>query len=229
MPYLAPAAANVGMRAFCFMELYPVHLRLKGRTTLVVGGGPVAAIKAASLLQGGARVRIVAPSLSEEMRLLVEGHRLQCEIREFEPNDLTGVWLVVGATDSTPVQQAVYDEATSRNIMVCIVDNPSRSDFIAPAVLRRGELIVTVSTSGVAPALASRLRDYIGEILGESAARIVEDLKPVREKLRKEIPEFARRRDAWYELLDSKVMPALRRRRIADPLSEKTSGGEEDI
>jgi len=211
------------------MELYPVHLQLKGRTALVVGGGPVAAIKAASLLQGGASVRIVAPSLSEEMRLLVERHGLPSDMREFEPDDLAGVWLVVGATDDAHVQQAVYDEARSRNIMVCIVDDPSRSDFIVPAVLRQGELIVTVSTSGVAPALASRIRDYIGECLGESAARMVEDLKPVREKLRREIPEFARRRAAWYELLDSTVMPALRRIRIADPPSDKTSGGGEDV
>ena len=193
------------------MELYPIHLQLAGRKALVVGGGQVASVKAAALLDGGATVEIVAPSLSEEMKLLVEAHKLQSNSREFQTRDLEGAWLVVGATDDPRVQQTIFEEARRKNIMVCIVDDPARSDFIVPAVLRRGDLIVTVSTSGIAPALASRIRDYLGEILGEPFGKTVEDLKEVRKRLKRTFPELPERREEWFKLLDNIVLPALRR------------------
>lgn len=193
------------------MKLYPVHLQLEGRQTLVVGGGPVAAMKATALLQGGAGVRVIASELSEEMESLAEQFCLETELRPFVPGDLDGVWLVVAATDSPQVHQQIYEEATRRSLLVCIVDDPNRSNFIVPAVLRRGDLLVTVSTSGIAPALASRLRDFLGEIIDGRYGAVLAKLNAVREQLKKEYPDFGERRRAWYRLLDSEVLPALRR------------------
>lgn len=193
------------------MKLYPVHLQLEGKQTLLVGGGPVAAMKANALLQGGANVRVIATALSDEMNGLAKQFALNTEVREFVPNDLDNVWLVVAATDSPEVHQQVYEAATRRDMLVCIVDDPSRSNFIVPAVLRRGDLLVTVSTSGIAPALASRLRDFLGEIIDGQYGEVLVKLHAVREHLRQEYPDFAERRRAWYQLLDSEVLPALRR------------------
>ena len=193
------------------MKLYPVHLQLEGKQTLVVGGGPVAAMKANALLQGGANVRVIAPSLSDEMNSLAKQFSLNTEVREFVNNDLDNVWVVIAATDSPEIHQQVYEEATRRNMLVCIVDDPGRSNFIVPAVLRRGDLLVTVSTSGIAPALAARLRDFLGEIIDGQYGEVLVKLHAVREHLRQEYPDFAERRRAWYQLLDSEVLPALRR------------------
>jgi siroheme synthase-like protein len=193
------------------MKLYPVHLQLEGKQTLVVGGGPVAALKANALLQGGANVRVIATALSDEMKGLAGQFALNTEVREFLPSDLDSVWLVVAATDNPEVHQQVYEEATRRNMLVCIVDDPSRSNFIVPAVLRRGDLLVTVSTSGIAPALAVRLRDFLGEIINGQYGEVLVKLHAVREHLKQEYPDFAERRRAWYQLLDSEVLPALRR------------------
>jgi siroheme synthase-like protein len=193
------------------MKLYPVHLQLEGKQTLVVGGGPVAAMKANALLQGGANVRVIATALSDEMNGLAGQFALKPEVREFVPNDLDNMWLVVGATDSPEVHRQVFEEATRRNILVCIVDDPKRSNFIVPAVLRRGDLLVTVSTSGIAPALAARLRDFLGEVIDGRYGEVLAKLQAVREHLRQEYPDFAERRRAWYQLLDSEVLPALRR------------------
>src|SRR5688572_26374287 len=103
------------------MKLYPVHLQLQGKQTMVVGGGPVAATKANALLQGGAHVRVIAPSLSDEMNGLAKQFALNTEVREFANDDLDNVWLVIAATDSPEVHQQVYEEATRRNMLVCIV------------------------------------------------------------------------------------------------------------
>src|SRR5439155_277120 len=89
--------------------------------------------------------------------------------------------------------------------------DPARSNFIVPAVLRRGDLVVTVSTSGVAPALAARLRDFIGEILGDEYAEVLDRLRLAREELKSRYPDFEERREAWYRLLDTEILPALQR------------------
>ena len=177
----------------------------------------MAAAKTRALLQAGATVSVVALKRSEEMERLVSEFQLAIAERPFDFGDLNGVWIVVAATDDPEVHQQIFEEARRRNILVCIVDDPARSDFIVPAVLRRGELLVTVSTSGVAPALASRIRDDLAEILGPAYSAVVEDLKGVRERLMQRYPDFARRREAWYRLLDRHVLPALRRGSVPDP------------
>jgi siroheme synthase-like protein len=193
------------------MKLYPVHLKLEGKKALVVGGGEVASAKARALLDGGAEVKIVAPHCSDEMRNLIETFQLSCELRPFVAEDLIGVWIVVAATDDLELHQLIFREATARNLLLCVADDPAHSNFIVPAVLRRDELVVTVSTSGKAPALAVRIRDYLGEILGEQYGQVLERLGSIRERLKRQYPDFARRREAWYRLLDTEVMPQLRR------------------
>src|SRR5437667_1584657 len=193
------------------MKLYPVHVLLEGKTALVVGGGPVAAAKAGALLQSGARVRVIAPQCSREMAELIESAGLPREPREFTRADLDDVRVVLAATNRPELQQEIFEEAEARGILCCAVDDPGRSNFIVPAVLRRGDLVVTVSTSGVAPALAARVRDIIGETLGDEYAQVLDQLRVVREELKSLYPDFAQRREAWYRLLDTEILPALRR------------------
>jgi siroheme synthase-like protein len=158
---------------------------------------------------------------------LAELPGLSIDQREFTPEDLRDIRIVVAATDRPEVNQAVFEEAQRRDILVCSVDDPSRSNFIAPAVLRRGDLLLTVSTSGRAPALASRIRDCLGEIFGEEYAHLLVRLGDIRERLKMEYPDIARRREAWYRLIDTRILPALRRR---EPVSlDGDSGAEPEL
>jgi len=209
------------------MKLYPVHLKLEGKRALVVGGGEVASVKARALLEGGAEVKIVAPEYSESMRGLIETFRLSFAQRPFSVEDLSDIWVVVAATDDPELHELIFREATARNLLLCVADDPAHSNFIVPAVLRRDALLVTVSTSGKAPALAVRIRDYLGEILGEPYGQILERLGGVRERLKREHPDFARRREAWYRLLDAEVMPQLRRGEMPslDQLDSRETAG----
>ena len=188
------------------MRLYPVHLLLEGKRALVVGGGEVAAAKARAMLEAGATVHVIAPELSPEMKELADLSSLSIDRREFAREDLQGIWIAIAATDRPEVNQIVFEEAERRNILVCGVDDPSRSNFIVPAVLRRGDLLLTVSTSGRAPALSSRIRDYLGEIFGEEYAHLMVRLGAIRERLKREYPDPARRREAWYRLIDTRII-----------------------
>jgi siroheme synthase-like protein len=142
--------------------LFPLFLKLHGRRVLVVGGGPVAAGKAATLVAAGADVFVVAPEICGALeRLPVEIAR-----RRFATADLDGVWLVVTAA-SGGVNRAVSEAAAARRIFVNAVDDPEPATAYAASVITRGAITVAISTSGQAPALAALLRTAIDAWLPE--------------------------------------------------------------
>jgi len=107
--------------------------------------------------------------------------------------------------------EAVWRETRERNVLVNTVDDVAHCDFIAPAVVRRGDLAVAISTDGKAPALAVRLRQRLESELGEEHARFLELAGSVRAPLARLLPDLAKRRDLWYRLLDSDILHLLRR------------------
>jgi siroheme synthase-like protein len=160
---------------------YPVSLDLHGVPVLVVGAGPVAARKIAGLAAAGALVRVVAPTISDEVdrSAVAELHR-----RRFEPGDLDGVRLVVTATGDTDVDATVAADATVAGIWVNAADQPADCTFILPAVARNGPLSIAVSTDGASPALARRLRDRAGELLTDEVVALAAELAARRAEVR---------------------------------------------
>ncbi len=176
---------------------FPVVLRLRGRRVLVVGGGQVAARKAAAVSACGAEVVVVAPVICHELRDLAG---VALRERRYESSDLAGARLVIVATDDPVTQQRVHDEAESAGIWVNAADDPERCTAVLPAVERRGSVIVAVSTQGASPALASRLRDRLAATLPADLDRIVETLAAERaavqaEGRRTEDVDWSRRLD----------------------------------
>jgi siroheme synthase-like protein len=193
------------------MRLYPIHLRLEGKLALIVGGGEVAAAKAAGLAEAGVELRIVAPEIAPALAPFVASGRATWRSREFRIEDLDGARLVIAATDDAGLHARIFELGEERGLLVCCVDDPQHSNWIAPAVLRRGDLIVTVSTSGAAPALAARLRDELAKRIGAEYGEVLDALRAVRGELRNRYPAFEARRAAWRRLLDDVVLPALER------------------
>lgn len=137
---------------------FPLFLKLEGRKCLVVGGGAIAEQKLDGLLVSGAKVVVVAPSASERIRELANAGRLQWIARRFTPEDLRETALVIAATGDGEVNEQVYREADAQNILCNAVDEPGRCHFFYPAVVRRGDLQIAISTNGKSPALAQRLK-----------------------------------------------------------------------
>lgn len=191
--------------------LLPVNLVLTGKRCLVVGGGRVAADRVASLLECGAAVRVVAREVGEHVRSLdgVEIHE-----REFEAADAAGHWLVVAATDDPTVNQQVHDACEAEGIWVNSVDDPDRCTFVTPARIRRGDLVVSVSTSGRSPALASWLRRRLEVELGPEYEVLLGILADERAE-RRAAGQSTERLD-WQSALESGMLDLIREGRLAE-------------
>ncbi len=136
------------------MQQYPVNLNVAGRRVLVVGAGRIAARKIESLVGCGADVEVIAPEISDEVRAL----GVKCEERAYVEGDARHYRLVVTATGDPDVDGAVFRDAEQAGIWVNSADDPAHCSFTLPAVVRRGPLLVTVSTTGQSPAMATWLR-----------------------------------------------------------------------
>ena len=188
-------------------QLYPLFLDVSGRTVVIVGGGAVAARKAAGILAaGGKSVRAVAPKFVREFPQEVEK-----KVGNFEPADLDGAGLVFAATDSAVVNDAVVAEARKSGILVQRVDGEESddpADFISPAVLRCGPIVVAVSTGG-SPALAAGLRDALAGAVTDDWVNLAEALKQLRPKIKATGLPITRRREIFRALATPDAAAAL--------------------
>jgi len=193
---------------------YPVALDLRERPCLVVGGGPVAESKVEGLLAAGARVTVVSPALSERLESWARAGRIAHARREYTASDLDGQQLVFSATDRRDVTETVARDARLRGVWVNAADDPVYCDFLLPSVLRRGRLVVAVSTGGASPALAARVRRDLESYFTPEYAELVELAAEVRRELR----AGGRRVDGafWREALDADLRRLLAEGRRGD-------------
>ena len=192
------------------MGYYPVHLSLQGRRCVVIGGGAIAAGKVEGLLEAEADVKVVSPWLVSELQKLVEEGRIVHIARPYQDGDLAGAFLAISATDDGAVNEQVWREAAARRLLVNVVDDVLQCTFIAPAIVRRGDLTVTISTAGKAPALAVRLRQWLERTIGAEYARFLELAGMVRAPLAARSADLEQRKEIWYRLVDSDVIDLLR-------------------
>jgi precorrin-2 dehydrogenase / sirohydrochlorin ferrochelatase len=164
-------------------SLFPMFLKLEGRNCLVLGAGSVGEQKIRSLLDCGAHLRVIAPAASVAVREWAQSGLLTWLQREFESSDLDGVYLVVAATSDVEVNHAIYLEARARGILCNVVDDPPYCDFYYPALVRRGQLQIAISTAGLSPALAQRIRKQLEAEFPPAYANWLEELGSRREAL----------------------------------------------
>lgn len=196
------------------MKSYPICLvNLQDKRCLVVGGGTVAERKVRSLLQVDAKVAVVSPTLAVSLRQLVEEGQVEWVQREYQQGDLTGSFLVIGATDDGGTNEQVWQEAIERGLLINIVDDLARCNFIVPSLVRRGDLCLAISTGGKSPALAKRLRERLEAEFGPEYAEFVALLGDLRERVKAKYPETEERKAMWYRLVDSDIIELIRQGR----------------
>jgi len=193
---------------------WPVNLLVAGRKVVVAGGGRIAARKVAPLLELGAVVVVIAPSLGAELLAARDAGRIEVRERPFEPADLDGAWLAVTATDDPAVNAAVHEAAERLRIWCNSADDPANCSFTLMSVVRQADLVVAIGTGGRSPSLATWLRSHVEEEMGPEYATLLDLLSEAREQLRASGGSSA---DAdWQRALQSGIVALVREGRVAE-------------
>ena len=188
---------------------YPVYIQLREQPCVVIGGGKIAEGKVQGLLAAGAKVTVVSPELTSHLHELVGQNQITYVARAYQAGDLTGAFMVICATDQVEINHKVWQEASANRQLVNVVDDTPRCNFIAPAILRKGDLTLAISIAGTAPALAVCLKERLQKQLGTEYERFLELSGQLRGPLARHIPDFETRKALWYELVDSDALNLL--------------------
>jgi precorrin-2 dehydrogenase / sirohydrochlorin ferrochelatase len=180
---------------------YPVSLDVSGRRAVVIGRQAVAAGKAESLLAAGARVTVVAEGPVAALARL-EGEGVPVHRRAFHPSDLEDAFVCVASSDDPAERASIHGVGRAWGVLVNVMDDPEHCDFAAPAIVRRGDLAIAISTGGRSPALARRLREELEERFGSEWKEILDVVGDVREETLGQLPDLRERISRWQDALD---------------------------
>jgi len=193
------------------MSYYPILVDLSGRKAVVVGGGAVAERKIDTLLEYGAVVHVISRDLSPGLKDRLNNGDIALVSREYDDRYIEGAFMVIAATSDRDINQRVSEAAKSRNILVNAVDQPGECSFIVPSVIKRGDLLIAVSTSGKSPALAKRIRGTLADRFGTEYEYFLNIMARIRKQiLSEDIPEDERGR-IFHELVDSPILESIRK------------------
>ncbi|HEV2685503.1 MAG TPA: bifunctional precorrin-2 dehydrogenase/sirohydrochlorin ferrochelatase [Actinomycetota bacterium] len=192
---------------------YPAILMLDGRLGVVIGGGAVGERKVRTLLEAGAKVKVITDVATPRLEKLAEQDKIELHVRPYQRGDLKGAAVVIASTDDRDVNQAIYEESLDEGVPVNVVDDPPHCTFIAPSIVRRGDLMIAISTGGTNPAMAVRIRERLEKEFGPEYEAYFDLIK----RLKSEVDQAAtqqERADAWYRVVDSNVLDLVRAGKI---------------
>jgi precorrin-2 dehydrogenase/sirohydrochlorin ferrochelatase len=201
---------------------YPVMLDLAGRRCLVIGDEAVGQRKVEGLLEAGADdLLVVAEGVGDRFDGV---SAVRVERRAWRPQDLDGAFLAVAASADAATRAAIAREARARGVLVNVMDDVPNCDWAAPAVVRRGDLVLSIGTGGVSPAVARRLRERLEEAYGPEWSELLRIVGEVREETLASLPDLGVRARRWREALDLDEAADLVREGRGDELSDRLRG-----
>jgi precorrin-2 dehydrogenase/sirohydrochlorin ferrochelatase len=183
-------------------------LKLEGKRCIVVGAGKVGQPKIGGLLDTGGRVKVIALEASETVREWAREGKITLELRAFVPRDLDGTFLAIVATASSVLNQTIYQEAQRRGVLCNVVDVPEYCDFYYPAVVRRGDFQIAVSTNGQSPSLAQKIRQQLERQFGPAYEHWVAELGATRKLVLASDLDPQRKRELLHSLASRQALEA---------------------
>lgn len=192
-------------------KYYPAFIELEGRRCVVVGGGRIAERKVMDLLEAGAHVIVVSPTLTDGLQRLKDDQMIEHTARKAAMRDLKGAFLAVAATDN--MEDNVRVSRMAGQMLVNVVDKPDLCNFIVPSRVKRGPLTIAVSTSGTSPAMARAIREDIERIYGPQFGRYLEKISRLRAQALERIEDPAEREEFLKSLASADIVRALRENR----------------
>ena len=198
------------------MRYYPVNLDILNRKCLIVGGGSVGTRKVLTLLDCGAIVTVVSPDATEKLLELADNGSIRREKRSYLASDLDGMFLVIGATDDEELNRQISADAEKLNMLCNIADRPEVCNFILPAIVNRGDLVISISTSGKSPAFAKKLRKELEKQFGVEYSEFLRLMGAIREKLLSEKHEPEAHKHLFEQLIKSDLVEMIKNNRKED-------------
>jgi precorrin-2 dehydrogenase/sirohydrochlorin ferrochelatase len=198
------------------MRYYPIHLDIQNRNCLVVGGGGVGTRKVETLLKCGAKVTVVSPEISDRLQNLAESARLTLKPRPYRTEDIEGMFLVIGASDDETLNRQISSDAERRNTLCNIADQPEKCNFILPSIVRRDDLVITISTSGRSPALAKKLRKKLERRFGPEYGDFLKLMGAIRSMLLSQAHEPEVHKPLFEQLIDSNLIALIQEGKTED-------------
>ncbi len=190
------------------MSYFPIVLEMTGRDCLVIGGGVVAERKIAGLLEVGAAVTVISPEVTPAILNWSKNHSIQLTARCYQNGDLSGHELVFVATDDPDVNDQVYQEGQNCGVWVNAADDPAHCDFILPAVIRRVDMMVAISTGGASPAATRAIREELEGYFTDDYVQLVQVAAEVRTELKEKSVNVDA--DAWNSALKGEFRRLIR-------------------
>jgi len=198
------------------MEYFPVFLDLKNRLCLLVGGGDIATRKGRLLSKAGARLRVVAPEISIELRELVAQNNGELCEREYQAGDLNDCVIAIAATDIESLNEKISSDAKARNLPVNVVDSPALCTYITPAIIDRSPLVIAISSGGESPVLARLIRAKLETLIPTGYGRLAQIASNWRDRVKARFNDGDSRRRFWEKILQG-------------PAAELVLNGQEDV
>ena len=192
------------------MKFYPISLDISNEKCVVVGGGDVAERKIIRLLECGARVVLVGKTITPGLRAMKDEETIEHVPDDYREEHIEGAFLVIGATDRNDVNERIYRDSRSRGILVNVVDEPARCNFIVPAIFRRKDLLIAISTGGKSPALARKLREKMEEKYGPEYGILLDIMGNLRKKIIARGGTSAENKRIFESVLDSDILRHVR-------------------
>jgi precorrin-2 dehydrogenase/sirohydrochlorin ferrochelatase len=192
------------------MKYYPVHLDMTNKRCVVVGGGDIAERKVERLLECGAQVTIVSKSLTPVLKARKKTGQMDHIDRDYEDQTLDGAFMVIGATDRNDVNERISKDAVARGLLVNIVDDPDRCNFILPSLVQQGDLSIAISTGGKSPALAKKLRKELEKQYGPEYQTLLVIMGVLRKRILARDQRVADNKAVFEDLVHSDILQAIR-------------------
>ena len=186
------------------MSKYPIYIELSGRRVVVIGAGVVAARKVEVLSGAGARVVVVAEKVSEVFEQTCQKPNIELIISNYSGNYLAEATLAVAATNDMKLNRQVYEDCQKLGVLCNVVDDPELCDFYVPAVVRRGDLQIAISTAGKCPAYAGHLRKKLEDMFTDDHSQFLVELEVIRQKVIADIENGNERKAVLGELVKDK-------------------------
>lgn len=180
------------------MSFFPAYFNLNHKKILLIGGGYIALEKLEKLVDFTNEITVISKIFSSDFSTFADQHNIEMQERLYEVGDIQGFDIVIVATDTVPLHKAIFEESRSSRILVNSVDDTAYCDFIFPSYVKKGDLTISISTSGASPALAKRLRAYIQKLLPSNMESFLKEMKA----LRKTMPKGKERMKFFEEKTD---------------------------